>query len=469
MLRRSFLWLFLPIPFARRLHGQRLRAFNRYWRNRRTPLVIYGAAEEYDYYVDGIGGNDSNDGLSRSTAWKSLNKIETISFSAGVTQTVLVMEATYNTTSDHFEPQNNSAAGAVLSVTFEPGCIMDGDASSISSAQNPIFSDGSAAWTLVLYGNGLVLKNFDYNVGGASPQGLGNGGNNTILAYDIDILNCVQGISSHNAAVIKMYRGSITNCVAQAIAPVDTSRNELYSVVVDQSAGGQKLADLGETTTSLFEDCWFIGRSAGDNALEIGGGLFRRCRLGTTTANIDIQSIGQGGTLEDCYTNAKILGTCTVSMLRCYGRLTTRYNSTSNITADHCAFVGQASGQTDSVLFQNFSPATQGPWRFTNCIIRGYNVGIGRSFTLATHAAGFVAASNYARYCCLFSNLENIDADLITAGADVSTGQVTSNPLMGAYTNSYVQLDYAITAGSPCLGTGSSGSNIGFSAADLAA
>lgn len=426
-------------------------------------ILMLRAPARYDYYVDDVTGADSNDGLTPATPWQSLNKLETIPFSAGDTKRVLVKSGTYDKTSDHFELNNNSAAAAVLDVTFEPGCVMDGTASSISSAQNPIYAQGSQSWTLILQGNGLVIQHYDYNVGGASPQGLGNGGTNTILAYDVHVIDCVQGVSSHNSAIIKMYGGTITNCVAQAIAPVDTSRNELYGVTVDQSANAQKLADLGGATTCLFEDCWFVGAAAGTNSLEVGGGTFRRCRMGTLTTRIAIESVDQGGSLEDCYLNAQINGGCTVDMTRCYGKLTTRMHATNNITAEHCVFVGGASGATNSVLYRN-SDLNQGTWEFGDCVLKGYATCLGSAYG-ATDAGYFVAAGNFATYINYFGNTVNVDPDLLSAaGASVTTGVITTDPQIGP-ANSYDQDDYAVGPMSPCIGAGSGGEDIGFQAA----
>lgn len=53
-----------------------------------TPVSNYS-----DYYVDGIKGNDTNDGKTRTTAWKTLNKALTNSKTAG--KVVTILPATY--------------------------------------------------------------------------------------------------------------------------------------------------------------------------------------------------------------------------------------------------------------------------------------------------------------------------------------------------------------------------------------
>ena len=44
-----------------------------------TSQIITGAV----YYVDATNGNDSNDGLSEITAWRTINKVNNSSFAPG--------------------------------------------------------------------------------------------------------------------------------------------------------------------------------------------------------------------------------------------------------------------------------------------------------------------------------------------------------------------------------------------------
>lgn len=50
------------------------------------PMMISVSADTEvgtTYYVDSVDGNNDNDGLSESTAWKTLSKISAKTFSAG--------------------------------------------------------------------------------------------------------------------------------------------------------------------------------------------------------------------------------------------------------------------------------------------------------------------------------------------------------------------------------------------------
>lgn len=379
MTRRSLLGLLFPGA----AFGQHLLSEDwLYWRRRglHAPMTLFGSA--YRYYIDAALGSDSNDG-SRTAPWQSLSKIDASILAAGQAKTVLIKAGTYDKATDYFDIQNNSSAGATLSVAFEPGCTLNG----ATAATTLIKAGGSAAWTFTIKGNGLS---------------------------------------------------------------------------VNQSAGSQAFTQLGTNTTSLFEDVYFVPHTTNGNVLDVTKATYRRCRVGTLSAR-SIVSSTVAGAFEDCYLNVYIDGNSFVDMTGSYGKLTTRMRNGGSVTANHCCFVGPASGQTDSALFRNFDPGSQGTWEFQNTVLKGYNVALGRTFG-ATDAGYFVAAGNFATYMCLFGNATAIDPDLESAaGSSVTTGLVTSDPLLGA-ANTYVKADYAIGALSPCRGAGSSGSDIGFRA-----
>ncbi len=422
-------------------------------------ILLLRSSARYDHYIDDELGDDGNDGLTPATPWQSLNKINTITLSAGETTKVLIKAGSYDKATDYIDV-NNGAAGATLDITFEPGCVMDGTAVTAGTPQKGINSYGTAAaWTTVVQGNGLIVRNYDSTPG--STEGIGTRNNNMTLLYDVHVAGCFQGISSHDSSVIKMYGGRLTNQVQQAVAPVGFSRMELYDVAVDQSGVTQPLADLGADTTSLFEDCIFIPHSTGVNKLEVGGATFRRCRIGTGSARVTVASDAANGSLEDCYVNAYIDGSYTVDMLRCYGLLTTRLRNGGSIAARHCVFVGGASGSNDSALFRNFDPGSQGTWEFIDCVLTGYTIALGEGFG-ATDAGYFAVAGNFAKFINYFGNTTDVDPDLLSAaGTAVTEGVITTDPEIGS-ADSYNQADYAIGPMSPCIGAGSDGGDIGF-------
>jgi hypothetical protein len=97
--------------------------------------------------------------------------------------------------------------------------------------------------------------------------------------------------------------------------------------------------------------------------------------------------------------------------------------------------------------------------QISNTVLRGYTTAIGGEMT-ATRAGQFVAAGSHMRNMAVFSNMNNIDADLVAAGADVQIAS-TSDPQMRG-TAGYQQRDYALLPSSPAEALG-----IGFTLADL--
>jgi hypothetical protein len=71
------------------------------------------APAETDFYVDALTGDDSNDGLSASTAWKSLAPVNATTFDAG--DRILLRAGTRYT--GHFQLQGSGTADAPIIVT----------------------------------------------------------------------------------------------------------------------------------------------------------------------------------------------------------------------------------------------------------------------------------------------------------------------------------------------------------------
>ena len=62
-----------------------MRIINLFKRLFTTTIFIMGAIISYasNYYVDNVNGNDSNNGFTTFSAWKSINKVNSFSFSKG--------------------------------------------------------------------------------------------------------------------------------------------------------------------------------------------------------------------------------------------------------------------------------------------------------------------------------------------------------------------------------------------------
>lgn len=118
-----------------------------------------------------------------------------------------------------------------------------------------------------------------------------------------------------------------------------------------------------------------------------------------------------------------------------------------------------APGITDGVLFADCDPGSQAQILITNSIPTGYTVAIASSYT-PTYAGYFSASESRASYNCLFGNSTNIDADLVALGSPYIENNITSDPLLGS-ADSCDANDYKVSAGSPMLGAGEVGADIG--------
>ena len=414
----------------------------------------------YDYYVDSVSGSDSNDGTSVSNAWATLSKLDATLLSAGSTVAVLVAAGTYDTASDYILVQSGASAvtGAVLDVTFKSGCVMDG--TNMAGSENGVEASGSNPWTLNLYGNGLTIQNYEV-AGTNSPNGIGNRDSATIKAYDITCDGNNDNFSSHGDAPMYLYRCVGRNATKGEFLHVGNAIVYAEDCEFYPATGINGMA----TTTGTCEmvNCVIEPVTSGAT-WGFGDTIVRGGRIGSSTKSVQIVAAtsGSGATIEDAYVHAYIDGNSFVTLTGCFGRLSTRLRNLGNILIDHCVFMDGALGQADAVLFQGYDPGSQGDWNAIDSIFTGYVTAVGSGFT-ATHAGYFTAAGNSVNYCCTYGNTTNFDADL--TGADITTGNITTDPLLSTPGSSYDKADWGYTTGSPCIGAGSSGGNIGFAAA----
>lgn len=423
-------------------------------------LLLLMLDTAYDYYVDQANGDDANSG-TREAPWATLTKLRTtLAALAGERKSAHVAAGAYV---DQHLSTVNAGDGGVFEITFAPGCSIvwslgtDASAIQISGGDN----------TLRVYGNGLTISGFNAGTG----NGLGCF-DATLIAYECHVSDCVDGWSAHGAGVSKVYDCTFADCSKSAFAHVGTSVTEAYRCSFTSAADatlGLGRADGGGHT---FDQCVFV---AADSALGrkfdfVASSTLTRCQIGTASLRVDLTAAA-AVTMTDCFVNLYADGNAQAAMVRCYGKLSTRMRDGGNIAADHCVFVGGASGQTASALFRNFDPGSQGDWNVTDCVLTGYTgTAVGNGFG-PTDAGYFEAAGNAATYVNYFGNTANIDADLLATSADLSTGVLTLDPELADATaiaaGSVDQADYCVT-NAALIGTGSSGGNIGFTAADIA-
>jgi hypothetical protein len=420
-------------------------------------MAAWTPVGSFDYYVDGIAGSDGNDGSSPEQAWATFSPLRTAvsNMTAGQSKTAIVRGTTY--TDQHLSLANSASPRAEVTITFEEGAAM---------VWNSALAPGNgiaAAETLKVTANGSGCT-----ITGFSPSsGNGLGANNTgyLVAHDFVVDDADDGVSAHSSSQIDVHDCTFRNCTKAAFTAVDTATLNAYGCTFEGKTG----ATLGigsylNTSTGEMEDCIFTPAVAAQPLrLSQGGAVtVTRGRLGTLSTRLDIFSDNAVASVVDSFLNAFVDGNRQISFEGCYGKLTTRQRSGGNISISHCVLVGGASGETGSVLYRNFDGGA-GTWDVIDSVLTGYGVAVGHNFG-ATDAGYFETAGNTVTYCCLFGNSTNIDADIEATTADVSTGVITSDPQIGP-ADSYVKNDYAVAGGSPCVGAGSAGDDIGFQAA----
>ncbi|UXP33882.1 DNRLRE domain-containing protein [Reichenbachiella agarivorans] len=140
------------------------------------------------YFVDGINGNDANDGLTEATAWKTFTNVNATTFAAN--DTILLKAG--NTWFEPFYPKGSGTSGNPIVLTsygVGPLPIID--------AQGAILSGFSSSASLILYNQeyweitNVHVKNYAAHEG-ESPllkNAIAITGNNAGTLHDINISN----------------------------------------------------------------------------------------------------------------------------------------------------------------------------------------------------------------------------------------------------------------------------------------
>lgn len=417
----------------------------------------WAPAGSFDWYVDGISGDDANDGSSPELAWKTFAPLRTAvtGLTASQVRTALIRSTTY--TDDHLSLTNSASPRADVTLTFEEGAALLWQ--SASAPGNGI----AAANTLKVTanGNGCAITGFSPSSG----NGLGANNSGYLIANDFIVDDADDGVSAHLTSRIDAYGCVFRNCVKSAFAIVNSAVLNAYGCTFEGRAG----ATLGigaylDTSSGTLEDCIFTPIATGQNIrLSQGGAVtVTRGRLGTLSAYVTLLAENATPAINDSFLNLYVDGSYRAAFAGCYGRLTTRQRAGGAISIANCVLVGGASGLTNSVLFRNFDGG-QGGWSAIDSVLTGYATAVGGSFG-PVDAGYFETAGSTVTYTDFFANTVNVDPDIAATAADVTTGVITTDPQIGPAA-SYVRNDYAVAAGSPCVGAGSAGGDIGFQAA----
>ena len=415
----------------------------------------------YDYYVNSLTGDDGNDGTSTEEAWQTLSAITTSKIVDGETKTVFVAAGDYDTADDYvlLATGATSLTDSTLSITFAPGCVMDG--TNQPGNRNGVEQSGDSDWHLVIRGNGLTIQNYQVD-GSGSPNGLGNRDSTTLTAYDVNCDANEDNFSCHDSANMNLYRctgingtkgefNHVANCTVYAedceFIFSNSTINGAFESGVTIEMNRCKILSAGDV-----ERTWI-----GNNT------TFNSCQIGSFTGRVEI--VGDAGSCEinDSFVNVRMQGNVTVALVECYGSIAVRMRNGGSITATRCVF--DSEGLWDAMLFSDYNPGSMGTFAVIDCVINNYDeTAIGWFFN-ETYAGYFEDSGNTVTYCNFFGNGTNIDADILATSADVSTGNITTDPLLNDPAGSYLKSDWGYLTGSPCIGAGSTGGNIGFAAA----
>lgn len=417
------------------------------------------AESSFDYYINVATGSDENDGLTPATAWASLEpNLTSALLVAGQTRRVSVAAGTYTDQAIAIINGGSVKPDAVLEVVFEPGCVVEWTLGTDKSATD-IQASAGYEWSFIIQGNGLVITGFNVGTG----NGLGTSSAGRMYAYDVVVTDCVDGVSAHGTSHIYAYDCDFSGCSKAAFAHIDTTTTEHYRCTFTAAAG----ATLGvgatvSTASAYFEDC-VMAPDTSAQVIDLAGAVLSGCQLGTLSKSLTV-NCGAIGAVTDSFINAYVDGDEDITFDRCYGKFSTRVRNGGAITVQNCVFSGPATGQSNTV-FSNFNPGSASKLIIKDTIFDG-------AWTFmsvdATNAGYLVAAASEFWNNILYPSLV-YDADLIAAdtGGTVITGTVTQDPLIGA-ANTLNAVDYGYGPGSPAIGAGTDGGNIGFSAESAA-
>jgi hypothetical protein len=430
------------------------------------PAFLAAVLGGFDRYI-ATTGNDGNPGTA-AAPWLTTAPLKTAGAALGAGQRLTAYIAPGTYAGQNIELQF-TGVGAYLGVTLAPGVIFD-----FGGGDSSCFNAGGVAGTLEIIGNSAeraIVRGFSVGDG----NGVGAFAQATIRVSNLIVEDCVDGASAHDSSSLYSSNCLYRNNSKSPFAHINTSGTVRHENDVFE-ASASSLLGLGAVQENnavppQFINCVLEPFAAGQ-ALGLQSGLFQNCRIGALDKRVILGNRNTGlasnVVIEDSYVHVRAECLDSFTLIRCFGRYSARLsnNGTTGNVLENCVFVGPAiSGSPTSALMAEYDPGSQTDWSATDTVFTGYGTALGGGFN-STLAAYAVAAGNFARNCCLFGNSTNVDASLTAAGFDI-TGTVTANPLLGD-ADSYVQADYAVGAGSPCIGAGTGGGNIGFTLADIA-
>lgn len=413
-----------------------------------------------DFWVDGAAGLDTNAGTSEAAAFKSLSKASSVVYGTVKAGRVIVRvkAGTYSTADDYFLVSTLAAAvNDGLTVVFEPGVIMDGV--NMAGSENGFEFDTPTAWPTIVYGNGLIVRNY-VDATAASPNGFGNRGSHDLSVYNAHVENCEDGFSAHGQSTMRLYDCTAQTCTKTAVAHVNTATAEHYRCVFTGLATAVGIAVVEAGVTATFEDTQFFSSPTVINAMSIASATssLTRCQFGSLTRQVTLN--GNGFAVNDSFLNVYVQLSQTMEFQRCYGFASFRQRNGGGLTLENSVIAGPATGYS-SIFYADFDSGAGSPHIVRNNIFETATATAFMAYD-ATNS-GYVVAAGSQFHNNILSGSAAFDADLIAAdtGGTVLAGNVTADALIGV-ANTLAPNDYGYAAGSPAIGAATDGGNSGF-------
>ncbi len=429
-----------------------------------------GLSLPVDYVVDKLLGNDANPGTPVAP-WKSLSKVNGISVGAGATITVRIKSGTYSDASDAIKISNNLPSGkhgigSRLNLVYEPGCILDGVAANAAVPQTAAHDFGANNLDCYIFGNDLIVRDYKEPSAG-SPEAIGVFGTAKVTAYQVHALRCDDGFSAHNTSWLTLYDCSAQLCEKGPFIHVQSARVRAYRCDFFNSTNLSTTAPTGSTTDVECYDCKWTS-TANINSTPTFQGKFVRCQIGTLDHYIALgtANAGAGAEFIDSFLHARCDGNFRFKLTRCYGKYTQRVQNGGSVENYNCIWSGPTSA--GAIIFSNFNPGSSGVVIHHNNIYRTATAAAFNNVDLPN--ANHLVVAGAQIHGNILAGSAAFDADLVTAdsGNTVRVANITADPLIGS-ANTLNPDDYGYAPGSPAIGAGLAGANIGFAIGEVQA
>lgn len=415
-----------------------------------------------DRYVSPTG-SDSNDGLTRETAWASFTKLSEwlASLSSG-NHSAVVLAGDYVNTGE-LSLNNNSTL--TLQIDFEESVTVDNSAA-VTRMTGIDHTTSNASSVMVVNLRGAVFT----GASAGSANGIGTSGpcdltiNGATSAGTKAIFQGYDdGVSFHgtsgDADKMQINDCIFRNCNKSAFQHVNSSKGTHNRCEFVGRVGSSNGIGRTEFAGSVFNDCTFEA----SNTFQTVGFLaceLNRCIIGTLGGFIPtVTGFTTGASqsqFNDCYFNASTrthwLAGCVVE--RCFGSFRIDTQTTGS---------GVAAGIVRNCVFTGFSPVaksqdTMHPVTIINTVYANCSQ-LGSGFGTTTDS-NWLASGSSVDHCCLFNT--SVRSQIAAS----VTNEITTDPLIGP-ANTTNQADWAVANNSPCVGAGTNGGNIGFTLADI--